>query len=170
MKPSGTLHSWPGPLLGGWREIAADAATIAAVMLGADGQCHCAHVGNRRCSCCTLAAAHLHDVCDACDRLLTRLDRACAALADHSQRFTVASAGPADADQPARERFGRLCAIGAELRRVLLGVEMRKGFSSGTGCASSDLVRLAPVARHLETLARALNETVSNENQPWVSD
>lgn len=169
MKFSGTLHSWPGALLGGWREIADDAAAIAAVMRGADGRCHCAHVGSTPCSCCPVSAAHLHDVCDACDLLLRRLDLACAALADHSLRFTPALADLNHADQSTRDRFARLCALGAELRHVLFGVETRKAFSTGAHCASSDLVRLAPVAKQLETLVRALNETVPAENRPWVS-
>ena len=170
MKPSYTEPKPGSPLLGGWREIADDVAAIAAVMHGVDGRCHCAHIGSTPCSCCTLSATHLHDVCDACDRLLTRLDLACTALADHSLRFTPALADLTHADQPTRDRFVRLCALGAELRRVLFGVEMRKDFSSGTHCASSDLVRLAPVAKQLETLARALKETVPKEHRPWVSD
>ena len=169
MKPSANLHSSPGFLLGGWYEIADDLRAVAAVMLVADGHCHCAHVSGGFCSCCTSSNAHLHDVCDACDRLLKRLDAAVAALEDHTLRFTPALADLTRADELTRSRFTRLCTLAAQVRRLLFAVEMRKASTSAARCATADLIRLVPVSKELDTLARALADTVPAEHRPWTS-
>lgn len=160
MNPSANLRSLPGSLLGGWREIADDVAAIAAVMHVADGRCHCVHDGRASCSCCAASAAQLHDVCDACDRVLQRLDAACAALEDHSLRFGPALADLAHVGGPTLKRFGRLCTLAAQLRRVLFTVEVSTATTTGSHCRTSDLERLAPVATELAAVARELADTI----------
>ena len=171
MNPSANLRSSPGSLLGGWREIADDMAAIAAVMHVSDGSCHCVHDGRAFCSCCAASSAHVHDVCEACDRLIQRLDAACAALEDHSLRFSPALVDLTHADGPTRNCFVRLCTLAAQLRHLLLTVEVSTATATrgGDHCRTSDLVQLAPVAADLAALARALADTVTREHVPWAS-
>jgi hypothetical protein len=161
MNPSFSLRSSPGSLLGGWREIADDVAAIAAVMRVSDGACHCVHDGRAFCSCCAASSAQVHDVCEACDRLLKRLDAACAALEDHSLRFAPALIELTHADGPTSDRFARLCAVAARLRHLLFAVEVRTATSGGDHCRTSDLAQLAPVATDLAALALELADTVT---------
>lgn len=138
-------------------------------MLAADGRCHCAHVGRAFCSCCTSSNAHLHDVCDACDRLLKRLDAACAALEDHSLRFTPALADLTHADGLTPNRFAHLYALAGQLRHLLFAVEVKTATTGGGHCRTQDLAQLAPVATDLAALARELADTVTRERLPWAS-
>ena len=169
MNPSANLRRSPGSLLGGWQEIADDVKAIAAVMHLVDGRCHCVHDGRAFCPCCATSTAHLHDVCEACDRLLQRLDAACAALEDHSLRFTPALVDLTHADGPTHNRFARLCTLAAQLRHVLVAVEVTTATSSGGHCRTSDLERLAPVATELAAVARELADIVTREHLPWAT-
>lgn len=161
MKPSFTLRSSSGSVLGGWYEIADDVAAIAAVMRVSDGSCHCVHDNGASCSCCAVASAHILEVCDGCDRLLQRLDDACAALEDHSLRFAPTLMELSHADELTRGRFVRVCALAARLRHLLFAIEVKTAPAGGEHCRTADLVQLAPLAKELTALARELADSVT---------
>ena len=161
MKPSFTLRSSSGSLLGGWHEIADDVAAIVSVMRVSDGSCHCVHDGGGFCSCCAASSAHVQEVCEGCNRLLQRLDAASAALEDHSLRFAPALMELSHADELTRTRFVRVCALAARLRHLLFAIEVRTAPAGGDQCRAADLVQLTPVATELTGLARELADTVT---------
>ncbi len=169
MKPSCTLRRSSGPLLGGWDEIADDVAAIAAVMRVSDGSCHCVHDRRAFCSCCAASSAHIHEVCEGCNRLLQRLEAACAALEDHSLRFAPALMEHSHADELTRTRFVSVCTLAGRLRHLLFAVEVRTATAGGDQCRTADLVQLAPVATELTALARELADTVTRKPLPTAS-